>query len=266
MDTILKSNRTLYSVTDPSGKTIEIKGNLLVQGVNMSIIEGYIDQGYEEVIACIPSTHLVVASKIVDNVVDDTVSVYPNGDNEKTNLQMLVEKETGKRLQNIEDELFEKLKSKHVDPLMEKAAAILTWEDIMISKNGKHVYFNNVPSHLGDGPINTHQLDITSDRIKQLSHATNSYDQSEKLRAIAQIMVIADYYNGDWKADWNDGEQAKYQVSLLNNLNAGISKTGMSIGAISTFYYDGTPVFKSWDLAWRAYENNKEIFETALMP
>lgn len=37
-------------------------------------------------------------------------------------------------------------------------------------------------------------------------------DNINKLRAIAQLMNIAKYYNGDWKPNWNSHEESKYYI------------------------------------------------------
>ena len=33
-----------------------------------------------------------------------------------------------------------------------------------------------------------------------------------KLSAISQLMFIADYFNGDWKPDWSNHNEAKYSI------------------------------------------------------
>ena len=37
-------------------------------------------------------------------------------------------------------------------------------------------------------------------------------DNINKLRAMAQLMNIAKYVNGDWKPNWNSREEAKYYI------------------------------------------------------
>lgn len=38
-----------------------------------------------------------------------------------------------------------------------------------------------------------------------------------KLSAIAKLIDIANYYNKDWKPDWNDGEERKYYIYVESN-------------------------------------------------
>ena len=48
-----------------------------------------------------------------------------------------------------------------------------------------------------------------------VSNNTNTYN---KMSAIAKLMDIANYYNKDWKPDWNNPDEHKYCI-LLNNHN-----------------------------------------------
>ena len=41
-----------------------------------------------------------------------------------------------------------------------------------------------------------------------------------KLLIIRQLLEVADYFNGDWKPDWNDTNQTKYYISY--NVNSKI--------------------------------------------
>lgn len=59
-------------------------------------------------------------------------------------------------------------------------------------------------------------------------------DNMNKLRAMAQLMNIAKYYNGDWKPEWNNRDEDKnyiyygyiqdeYYISETNTYNSGIA-------------------------------------------
>jgi hypothetical protein len=75
-----------------------------------------------------------------------------------------------------------------------------------------------------------------------------------KLKALSRIMILADYYNDGWVADWEDNQE-KWVAEFLN---------GNLITNININYNNGFPPFKSEELLQTALDNNREIFEAAL--
>lgn len=53
--------------------------------------------------------------------------------------------------------------------------------------------------------------DITYEEIVKLGFCVNS-EIGIKAQAIAQLINIAKYYNGDWKPDWNNRNEDKYYI------------------------------------------------------
>jgi len=78
---------------------------------------------------------------------------------------------------------------------------------------------------------------------------------AEKVIAIAKLMILADYYNDGWVADWSDSGQMKWLVKQTRN---------SLIVDDYEFMNFGFPTFKSKELAQTALDNNREIFEAVL--
>ena len=53
--------------------------------------------------------------------------------------------------------------------------------------------------------------DITYEEIVKLGFCVNS-EIGIKAQAIAKLMNIAKYYNGDWKPEWNNRNEDKYYI------------------------------------------------------
>lgn len=53
--------------------------------------------------------------------------------------------------------------------------------------------------------------DITYEEIVKLGFCINS-EIGIKAQAIAQLINIAKYYNGDWKPEWNNSNEVKYYI------------------------------------------------------
>jgi hypothetical protein len=86
---------------------------------------------------------------------------------------------------------------------------------------------------------------------------------AEKIRALCQMHLIAEYYNrvygNNWVADYTKENQVKHYPTWRNNTN--------QLERNCHFLNSGTnPVFATEKILMMAYENNKEIFETALKP
>lgn len=78
-------------------------------------------------------------------------------------------------------------------------------------------------SSLAEGIIKFKPKDITYSKIVNSFNSitnTNVYIHSsdtKALKAIAQLMNIAKYYNGDWKPDWSDPSEYKYFIVYNSN-------------------------------------------------
>ena len=78
-------------------------------------------------------------------------------------------------------------------------------------------------SSLAEGIIKFKSKYITYSKIINSFNSitnTNVYIHSsdtKALKAIAQLMNIAKYYNGDWKPNWSDPSEYKYFIVYNNN-------------------------------------------------
>lgn len=78
-------------------------------------------------------------------------------------------------------------------------------------------------SNLANGIIKFKKKEITYDAIFNTLDISNFSGISvykkhvNKLQAIAQLMIIAKYYNGNWKPDWNNRKEYKYHILYNNN-------------------------------------------------
>lgn len=78
-------------------------------------------------------------------------------------------------------------------------------------------------SSLAEGIIKFKSKSITYSKIINSFNSitnTNVYIHSSDtkvLKAIAQLMNIAKYYNGDWKPDWSNPSEYKYFIVYNNN-------------------------------------------------
>ena len=78
-------------------------------------------------------------------------------------------------------------------------------------------------SSLAEGIIKFKSKDITYSKIVNSFNSitnTNVYIHSsdtKALKAIAQLMNIAKYYNGDWKPDWSNLNEYKYFIMYNGN-------------------------------------------------
>ena len=136
-----------------------------------------------------------------------------------------------------------------------------TWEEIqnVNKKNKKIQYYLSSRGDINDFNLGKHvDIDIIKSHI-------NTKRQAERIRALCQLYIIADYYNDGWEASFKDKElpwlknEEKY-TPFWNNVTDSIN------ASMTLSFTGGSPVFKSAKLLLEAYENNKEIFETALKP
>ena len=72
-------------------------------------------------------------------------------------------------------------------------------------------------SDLAKGIVKFKKKDITYDDILQECSTNFSGLRVrnhciDKIIAISQLMSIADYFNGDWKPDWSNHNEAKYSI------------------------------------------------------
>lgn len=128
-----------------------------------------------------------------------------------------------------------------------------TWEEIQKfnADNNKYQYF--ISSLGGINKINEDLVEFGKGHLP-------SEHIAEKIRALCQLYIIAEYYNGDWESMYDDRlasiKYSPYWNSLINKLEI------ISFRTVS----DCMPIFKTYESIKEAYEHNKEIFETALKP
>lgn len=70
----------------------------------------------------------------------------------------------------------------------------------------------------------------------------------EKIKAISQLMDIADYYNKGWKPDWDNGSEIKYYIFYDNKRNSYIID-------YRTFCKNGNIFFKNKNDAQAVIDN-----------
>lgn len=76
-------------------------------------------------------------------------------------------------------------------------------------------------SSLAEGIIKFKSKYITYSKIINSMTNTNVYIHSsdtKALKAIAHLMNIAKYYNGDWKPNWSDPSECKYFIMYNSNI------------------------------------------------
>lgn len=71
-----------------------------------------------------------------------------------------------------------------------------------------------------------------------------SYMNVDKLIALSRLMIIAKYYNRDWKPDWNSNE---YKYNIMRTNEYGITS--------SSNYNEGTIYFKNKEDAQAVIDN-----------
>ena len=110
---------------------------------------------------------------------------------------------------------------------------------------------------------NYFDIALNGDIDKTFLTITSTDSQSEKIRAISQLHILAEYYNRvhawGWKPDFYNQKQAKFYArwSLLRD-----ELESISLVSVST----SEPVWASYELIQLAYMHNKGIFEKALKP
>ena len=97
-------------------------------------------------------------------------------------------------------------------------------------------------SDLSKGIIKFTKSDITYKDIeatlnleKNLTGVACNVNNVDKLSAIDKLINIANYYNKDWKPDWNNSEECKYYILFNNNNKNGYSieyRLKMNYGSI----------------------------------
>ena len=90
----------------------------------------------------------------------------------------------------------------------------------------------------------------------EITYSGSQIDYAIKILAISKLMILADYYNDGWVADWEDNTQDKWLVKQTNN--------SILVANRHSVVNTGFPPFKSEELLQAALDNNREIFEAAL--
>ena len=101
-------------------------------------------------------------------------------------------------------------------------------------------------SDLAKGIVKFKKKDITYDDILQECSTNFSGLRVrnhciDKIIAISQLMSIADYFNGDWKPDWSNHNEAKYSIEYNHY------RDKFFVDPTSYFTSDGCVYFKNRD-------------------
>ena len=128
-----------------------------------------------------------------------------------------------------------------------------TYEEIQAynSKLGKTQFFISSLGHIM--PYVLHE----GVRAPFTSNHVPSKEIAEKMIALCQLYIMAEYYNDGWVPDWDNNSEKKFFASY---------SPGDDIAEFSWSwnYKYGIPVFKSSEILEEAYKHNKEIFKKAL--
>ena len=130
---------------------------------------------------------------------------------------------------------------------------ILTWYEIQKTNAGKIQFYIDTVGDIAEYHI--HQNECWS-VLRSNAHTKRI---AEKVRALCQLYIIAEWYNEGWVADFFNIDQPKYYASWING------QERIYISSVTSYSFN-TPFFKSIEALRLAYESNKEIFETALKP
>ncbi len=131
----------------------------------------------------------------------------------------------------------------------------LTWAEIQM----KNIRANKKQFYMGSsGQINYDFLKDVQMPIVTMHHVPTERD-AIRIRALCQALVIAEYYNEGWQPDWEDGKQEKYYMSF----NTDVGGVMFFPAFYSSIFH---PYFKDEATARRAYNANKDIFDTLLKP
>lgn len=134
-----------------------------------------------------------------------------------------------------------------------------TWREVQ-DKNKYEARTQYVIDTCGD--IIKYNLDF-KDQIEQTISHLPSQRAAEKIRALCQMYILADYYNreyaGGWVADWEDANQTKVLPCWHNEFG----KVEYDYTCVCS---EVLPAFASAEILMNCYNNNKEVFENALKP
>lgn len=131
----------------------------------------------------------------------------------------------------------------------------LSWEEIqeLNKKKSKTQFY--IKGHAGVEPYMVTRATGT----KYTRNHLPSEKIANKMLALCQMHIIAEYYNEGWEPDWSNHDELK--ITGAWNI-----KNGKIYGAVWCILLHPVPIFKSEEVLMRAYNANKEIFETALKP
>lgn len=140
-----------------------------------------------------------------------------------------------------------------VKAVVEEKAECKTYEEIQrynISKRKEQFHVNPI------GCVQSWYLREDSDPIYTLAHVPTK-EIAEKIIALCQLYIIAEYYNDGWVPDWDNNSERKF-FALYD------SKEDIVEFRWSWYSKYGIPMFKSMEAIVEAYKHNEEIFKKAL--
>lgn len=106
----------------------------------------------------------------------------------------------------------------------------LTYEEVAKELfYNKNAYFLNERGEIINSPLGF-SLDATTD-----SSNFTSVKQIQKVLSINLLLNVAKYLNGNWKADWDDNNQHKFQIYINEENDVAVLGIIYSIGNVVYF-------------------------------
>ena len=82
----------------------------------------------------------------------------------------------------------------------------------------------------------TYEYVFKASNIKTISGITVCKEHKNKLQALAQLMLIAKYYNSDWQPNWSNSKENKYCIKFDYHKDRLYVDYNNSIGAGDVFF------------------------------
>ena len=125
----------------------------------------------------------------------------------------------------------------------------LTWKEIQEENKrlGKGQFYVNNYSEINSSSTLSHGVD---------RNLVPTRSDALRLIALSQALVIAEYYNNGW--EYAEGENV-YVLRFFNGIVLGVKAYPRMAPAFE-------PIFKDEETALKAYNANKDIFDTLLKP
>ena len=134
---------------------------------------------------------------------------------------------------------FEKIVFKKVESKYPKS-----WEEAFVGKNIQGFWIEDI-GEINDANCEADSEDIGVFKTKKQAKSALAYAQ------LTQLMALP-CYNGDWEADWTNGDTIKYVIRRFEN----------DIELVERFNTYSTIAFKSREVRDAFYNNHMDLLET----